>query len=406
MIVATFLLDAAVEELVLQGLLQLVADGALGVGAAHVEGHLVHALHPVGDLRAAQDEPHLRPVAVADGEVPPAADHVGEVVRRVAQRLLLVLDGLVGGIPDQRVARRWRPPRSFLIAAIIIFDTMKTLPLGAHGGTGERAVPRSHELRHQGERARIHADAGPLHGGGRQLHRHGEQLRGVVGRGRHRLGARAGEVDEERGNRDRLFLATKVGFNRPDVGRSLRGSVIRAEIEGSLMRLGTDRVDLYYAHTDVRDSPLEETLETFDALRREGKLRFIGCSNYRAWRIEQARELSRAAGMGGVLLRTTEAHLPAPGARRLLRRAASRGRGAGGLLRRARGGLPPPRLQLHARWRVRGPRRTGRFPRSTPARTRMPDWPRWGRWPGSSAPPRCRSCTRGCCSPARRSFRW
>lgn len=105
-----------------------------------------------------------------------------------------------------------------------------------------------------------------------------------------------GKWMKERGNRGSLFLATKVGFNRPDVGLSLRGPVIRREIEGSLERLGTDRVDLYYAHTDSRTDPLEETLETFDALRREGKLRFIGCSNYRAWRIEQARALSRGRG--------------------------------------------------------------------------------------------------------------
>lgn len=105
-----------------------------------------------------------------------------------------------------------------------------------------------------------------------------------------------GKWMKARGNRDRLFLATKVGFNRPDVGRSLRGAVMRAEIENSLKHLGTDRVDLYYAHTDVREDSLEETLETFDALRREGKVRFIGCSNHRAWRIEQARELSRRRG--------------------------------------------------------------------------------------------------------------
>jgi aryl-alcohol dehydrogenase-like predicted oxidoreductase len=105
-----------------------------------------------------------------------------------------------------------------------------------------------------------------------------------------------GKWMKERGNRGSLFLATKVGFNRPDVGRSLRGAVIRREIEGSLKRLGTDHVDLYYAHTDSRTDPLEETLETFDALRREGKLRFIGCSNYRAWRIEQARTMSRGRG--------------------------------------------------------------------------------------------------------------
>ena len=101
---------------------------------------------------------------------------------------------------------------------------------------------------------------------------------------------------KERKNRASLFLATKVGFNRPDVGRSLAPAVIRSELEGSLKRLGTDHVDLYYAHCDVRQDPLEQTLETFEDLRREGKIRFIGCSNYRAWRIEEARAISRRRG--------------------------------------------------------------------------------------------------------------
>jgi aryl-alcohol dehydrogenase-like predicted oxidoreductase len=101
---------------------------------------------------------------------------------------------------------------------------------------------------------------------------------------------------KQRKNRARLFLATKVGFNQPDVGPSLSAGTIKSEIEGSLKRMGTDHVDLYYAHVDRRQDPLEESLEAFDALRREGKIRFVGCSNYRAWRIEKARALSRGHG--------------------------------------------------------------------------------------------------------------
>jgi aryl-alcohol dehydrogenase-like predicted oxidoreductase len=101
---------------------------------------------------------------------------------------------------------------------------------------------------------------------------------------------------KERKNRDRLFLATKVGFNQPDVGPSLSAATITREIHGSLKRLGTDHVDLYYAHQDWRKDGLDETLGAFDALRREGKIRFVGCSNFRVWRIEQARALSRAHG--------------------------------------------------------------------------------------------------------------
>jgi aryl-alcohol dehydrogenase-like predicted oxidoreductase len=100
----------------------------------------------------------------------------------------------------------------------------------------------------------------------------------------------------ERKNRHEIILATKVGFNTPTVGNGLSRRIIRQEIEVSLRRLGTDYIDLYYAHKDHRSDPLEETLATFDELHREGKVRFIGCSNHRAWRIEQARTLSRRSG--------------------------------------------------------------------------------------------------------------
>ncbi len=120
-----------------------------------------------------------------------------------------------------------------------------------------------------------------------------------------------------RGNRDALFLATKVGFNTPAVGSGLSRRVIRQEIEASLRRLGTDHVDLYYAHKDHRSDPLEETLEAFDELHRAGKVRMIGCSNWRAWRIEQARELCRAKGwIGFCCVQQRHTYLrPGPGAR-------------------------------------------------------------------------------------------
>jgi len=101
---------------------------------------------------------------------------------------------------------------------------------------------------------------------------------------------------KERKNRTGLFLATKVGFNTPDVGPSLSAGTIKREIEGSLKRLGTDHVDLYYAHCDRRETSQEESIGAFDALHKEGKIRFVGCSNFRAWRIEEARSLSRAHG--------------------------------------------------------------------------------------------------------------
>lgn len=91
-----------------------------------------------------------------------------------------------------------------------------------------------------------------------------------------------------RGNRDDIVLATKVGINRDDRGPSLSAETIAAEIDGSLGRLRTDHVDLYYVHADQRIDPLEETLGALDRAVVAGKARALGCSNFRAWRIEKA----------------------------------------------------------------------------------------------------------------------
>ncbi len=120
-------------------------------------------------------------------------------------------------------------------------------------------------------------------------------------------GQRGGESEDvlgrwmkERQNRDQLFLATKVGA-RPTLNgagfehaEGLSALAITRAIDESLTRLGTDYLDLYYAHIDDRTTPLEETLEAFDRLVKAGKVRYIGCSNIRAWRIEQARGISAA----------------------------------------------------------------------------------------------------------------
>ncbi len=105
-----------------------------------------------------------------------------------------------------------------------------------------------------------------------------------------------GEWMRERGNRDRLFLASKVGFELPGVERGLRAAQIEAECEKSLRRLGVETIDLYYAHVDDRTTPQEETLEAFARLVQAGKVRFIGASNFLAWRLEQAHHISAAHG--------------------------------------------------------------------------------------------------------------
>lgn len=113
-------------------------------------------------------------------------------------------------------------------------------------------------------------------------------------------GCKGGESDallgrwmRERGNRGDLFIASKVGFEYPGVQRGLRAAQIEAECEKSLRRLGVETIDLYYAHVDDRATPLEETMSAFDRLVRAGKVRYIGASNYLAWRLEQAHWVSK-----------------------------------------------------------------------------------------------------------------
>jgi aryl-alcohol dehydrogenase-like predicted oxidoreductase len=102
-----------------------------------------------------------------------------------------------------------------------------------------------------------------------------------------------GKWIQARQNRSRLFIASKLGFAYQDVERGLRAPQIERECEKSLRRLQTDAIDLYYAHVDDRNTPLEETMEAFDRLIRAGKVRYIGASNFLAWRLEKARWVSR-----------------------------------------------------------------------------------------------------------------
>jgi len=98
------------------------------------------------------------------------------------------------------------------------------------------------------------------------------------------------------GRRDRLVIATKVGMEMPGVGKGLRAARMRQAVEASLARLQVDRIDLYQAHAEDPDTPIEETLEAFDRLVRDGKVRAIGASNYAAPALAKA--LSVSAGRG------------------------------------------------------------------------------------------------------------
>jgi aryl-alcohol dehydrogenase-like predicted oxidoreductase len=99
----------------------------------------------------------------------------------------------------------------------------------------------------------------------------------------------------ERGLRDRMVVATKA--SRLEKEHPLSAAEIRTAVEGSLRRLQTDRIDLYYAHYDDRSTPLEETLRAFDELVRAGKVRHVAASNYSPERLTEALETSERLGL-------------------------------------------------------------------------------------------------------------
>jgi aryl-alcohol dehydrogenase-like predicted oxidoreductase len=104
--------------------------------------------------------------------------------------------------------------------------------------------------------------------------------------------------DAIKSRRDSLVLATKVrfgGFDEPN-GRGLsRRHIVRA-VEKSLTRLKTDYIDLYYMHAWDSKTPIEESLRAFEDLVAEGKVRYIGVSNFKAWQLMKALHLSDLNG--------------------------------------------------------------------------------------------------------------
>ena len=99
----------------------------------------------------------------------------------------------------------------------------------------------------------------------------------------------------ERGLRDRMVVATKA--SRLEKEHPLSAAEIRTAVEGSLRRLQTDRIDLYYAHHDDESTPLEETLRAFDELVQAGKVRYVAASNYSPERLTEALETSERLGL-------------------------------------------------------------------------------------------------------------
>ena len=99
------------------------------------------------------------------------------------------------------------------------------------------------------------------------------------------------------GKRDKVMLATKVGFKMGDGSQGLRKEGILRAAEASLTRLGTDVIDLYQSHTDDAGTPLEETLGAYQELIRSGKVRAIGASNYKGARLAEAAAVAQQHGL-------------------------------------------------------------------------------------------------------------
>lgn len=100
---------------------------------------------------------------------------------------------------------------------------------------------------------------------------------------------------KRRGRRDDVVLMTKVGMW--DQHKGLSANNITAAVDDSLRRLGTDHIDVYFAHVDDKDVPLEETLGAFAKLVEAGKVRALGASNHGADRLREALQISKARGL-------------------------------------------------------------------------------------------------------------
>ena len=109
-----------------------------------------------------------------------------------------------------------------------------------------------------------------------------------------------GDWMRARGNRSEMVISTKVAKLATRPGLSTAN--IAAAAEDSLRRLGTDYIDIYYAHHDDEEIPLEESLTAFNELVAAGKVRYLAASNYSAARLEEALKISRELGMSEYLL--------------------------------------------------------------------------------------------------------
>lgn len=105
-----------------------------------------------------------------------------------------------------------------------------------------------------------------------------------------------GKWMKQRGNRDKIIVATKVGGDMGQGKKDIGKEWILAEVENSLRRLQTDYIDLYQTHWDVEETPVEETLEAYSELVKAGKVRVIGASNMSAERLRASLSASAKHG--------------------------------------------------------------------------------------------------------------
>jgi 1-deoxyxylulose-5-phosphate synthase len=209
------------------------------------------------------------------------------------------VNGRFGGIPEARVRRKDRAGYALIMEERALGRTglrVSRVALGCGGfggigsapaffGQGESEIEAMRILDRAFDAGITLLDTADAYGGGRS-----EQ---AIGRWLRERGARV---------RDRVVVASKVfhpvGDDPSDRG-GLSAARIHRQIEGSLRRLGTDRLDLYLIHEPDPATPVEETLAALDALVRAGKVRFLGACNVDAEWMRRALAISEASGLAG-----------------------------------------------------------------------------------------------------------
>lgn len=102
---------------------------------------------------------------------------------------------------------------------------------------------------------------------------------------------------KQRGGREKVIIATKVGMPMGDGSQGLAHDYILRAVEDSLQRLQTDYIDVYFSHQDDKTVPIDETLAAYDLLMKQGKIRTVASSNYDAARLQEALDIGRAKNL-------------------------------------------------------------------------------------------------------------